>query len=74
MLLNSPESLPEVQAVTGLMIRRQLRHQISSMALQLPWEKLPRLEDIVYELWRYSARLEMLGDHGMLLYRAPFNL
>lgn len=45
------QELPIVRAVTGLVICRQLRHQIVVATLQLLFEKLPRLESIVYEMW-----------------------
>jgi hypothetical protein len=50
--LNVPQTLPKVHAVTGFLIRRQLRHQLFPEVLKALWEKLPRLESIVYELWR----------------------
>ncbi|KAI1359884.1 hypothetical protein F5Y08DRAFT_349266 [Xylaria arbuscula] len=42
----------QVYAVTGFVIRRQLRHEIFPEVLKALWEKLPRLESIAYELWR----------------------
>jgi hypothetical protein len=50
--LNVPQNLPEVHAVTGFLIRRQLRHELFPKVLEALLEKLPRLESIVYELWR----------------------
>jgi hypothetical protein len=50
--LNVPQTLPVVHAVTGFCIRRQLRHELFPEVLKALWEKLPRLESIVYELWR----------------------
>ncbi|KAK2805732.1 hypothetical protein FQN51_009235 [Onygenales sp. PD_10] len=50
-----PKNLPEVHAVTGLVIRRQLRRQILA-ALGLLCGRLPRLESIVYEPWRVWQR------------------
>ena len=50
--LSLPRDLPEVHAVTGFVIRRQLRHELFPEVLKALWEKLPRLESIVYELWR----------------------
>ena len=49
--LNVPQSLPEVHAVTGFLIRQQLRHELFPEVLKALWEKLPRLESGVYELW-----------------------
>lgn len=46
-----PLALPVVYAVTGFYIRRQLRHEMRPEVLGGLWEKLPRLESIVYELW-----------------------
>ncbi|KAL2817456.1 hypothetical protein BDW59DRAFT_133289 [Aspergillus cavernicola] len=54
--LGLPKDLPEVQAVTGLLIHRQLRRQIYPAILRQLWEKLPRLESIVYEPWRVWRR------------------
>ncbi|KAJ4987981.1 hypothetical protein SVAN01_06556 [Stagonosporopsis vannaccii] len=50
--LNVPQTLPVVQAVTSFCIRRQLRHELFPEVLKALWEKLPRLESIIYELWR----------------------
>lgn len=47
-----PQTLPVVHAVTSFCIRRQLRHELFPEVLKALWEKLPRLENIVYELWR----------------------
>lgn len=67
-----PNNIPMVHAVTGLVIRRQLRRQFVPAALRLLWERLPRLESIVYEPWRI-CRLpwKISRDEGMLLYRPP---
>lgn len=68
--LSLPKKLPEVHAVTGLVIRRQIRRQISPAALRLLWERLPRLESIVYEPWHAWWRSwKIMRDKGMLLYR-----
>ncbi|KAJ8128775.1 hypothetical protein O1611_g4855 [Lasiodiplodia mahajangana] len=50
--LTPPKHLLEVYAVTGFVIRRELRHEIFLEVLKALWEKLPRLESIAYELWR----------------------
>ncbi|KLJ06024.1 hypothetical protein EMPG_10549 [Blastomyces silverae] len=47
-----PKNLPEVHAVTGLVIRREVRRQIYPPTLRLLCERLPRLGSIVYEPWR----------------------
>ncbi|PLB43694.1 hypothetical protein P170DRAFT_60540 [Aspergillus steynii IBT 23096] len=44
-----PEDLPTVQAVTGLVVRQQIRHLGDCARLTLLREKLPRLESIVLE-------------------------
>lgn len=69
--LNLPKNLPQVHAVTGFVIRRQLRRQISSAALRFLWERLPRLESIVYEPWRVcrGRPWKIMCDKGMLFYR-----
>jgi hypothetical protein len=56
--LNLPGELPEVRAVTGFVLRRQLRRLIMPEALYFLWASLPRLESILYEpwnLWRTST-------------------
>ncbi|KAL7787129.1 hypothetical protein V8C37DRAFT_390738 [Trichoderma ceciliae] len=58
--LSLPENLHEVHAVTGLVMRRQLRRQISLAALRFLLQRLPRLESIVYEpsrIWRRSRMI-----------------
>lgn len=47
-----PRNLPTVHAVTHFCIRRQVRRQIFPHVLQALWDKLPRLESIVHEVWR----------------------
>jgi hypothetical protein len=70
-----PRNLPEAHAVTGLVIRRQLRRQIFPAALRLLWDRLPRLESIVYEPWRVWRRsLKIMYDKGMLLHRTLVEL
>lgn len=47
--LSLPESIPEVHAVTRLVIRRECRRQIIPAVLRLLLQKLPRLQNMVYE-------------------------
>ncbi|OJD13110.1 hypothetical protein AJ78_06392 [Emergomyces pasteurianus Ep9510] len=62
----TPKDLPEVHAVTGLMIRRQLRRQIFLPTLQLLCQRLPRLESIVYEPWRvWDSGDKMVEDREL---------
>lgn len=64
--------LPTVPVVTGLVIRRQFRRQISSTALEQFWERLPRLENVVWEPYRTEeASWKIALDLCMLLYRLP---
>lgn len=49
--LKVPQTLPVIHAVTCFCIRRQLRHEMHPEVLEGLWEKLPRLESIVYERW-----------------------
>ncbi len=58
---NVPQNLPVVHAVTGFCIRRQLRHKLYPHVLEDLWEKLPRLESIVYELWRVERDHDQIG-------------
>lgn len=68
--LSLPKDIPEVHTVTGFVIHRKLRRQIAPAALRLLLERLPRLENIVYEPWRVWRRSwKILRDEGMLLYR-----
>ncbi|KAH7410464.1 hypothetical protein DE146DRAFT_645017 [Phaeosphaeria sp. MPI-PUGE-AT-0046c] len=50
--LNVPQNIPIVHAVTSFCIHRQLRHELFPEVLKALLDKLPRLESIVYELWR----------------------
>jgi hypothetical protein len=61
--------LQQVHSVTGLVIRRQLRRQISPHCLKALLKNLPQLESLVYEPWRVW-RLEERGKWypGMLPY------
>ncbi|OAQ73162.2 hypothetical protein VFPPC_00951 [Pochonia chlamydosporia 170] len=54
--LHNVHLIPRVPAVTKLVIRRQFRRQISPLALQTLWQRLPSLESIVYEPWRPGHR------------------
>ena len=47
-----PKDLPEVRAVTKLMIRRQVPRLIPPVVLEPLCMKLPKLESMVYEPWR----------------------
>lgn len=62
--------LPQVEAVTKFVLRRQCRRQWDPSTLKHLWEKLPRLEHIVYEPWQAwdetSQRAKF--DRGMLSY------
>ncbi|KAK3307429.1 uncharacterized protein B0T15DRAFT_484552 [Chaetomium strumarium] len=46
-----PRDLSAAHAVTGLVIRRQLRRQIAPEPLGFISERLPRLETLLYEPW-----------------------
>jgi hypothetical protein len=59
--LNVPQPLPVVHAVTSFCIRRQPRHELISEVLKSLWKKLPRLESIVYELWRVRRPLYQIN-------------
>lgn len=50
--LEFQNQLPQVSAVTSLIIRRQLRHSLHHETLQLLLAKLCRLEHVVYEPWQ----------------------
>ncbi|UPL01585.1 hypothetical protein LCI18_012519 [Fusarium solani-melongenae] len=77
--LSLPESIPEVHAVTRLVIRRECRRQIIPPVLRLLLQKLPRLQTMVYEPWRACRRTWKIAcDKGMLRYqlfdRRPIHL
>jgi hypothetical protein len=51
------EELPQVNAVTCFIIRRQLRRRLHPITLQLILDKLCRLEHMIYEPWRPWERV-----------------
>lgn len=58
--------LPRVNAVTCLVMRRQLRRCLSPMGLAMLLSSLNRLEHISYEPWApYDARDREFHDRGM---------
>lgn len=59
-----PRNIPVVHAVTSFCIRRQFRHQLFPEVLKALWEKLPRLESIVYELWRVRRNYQVACPYG----------
>lgn len=65
LLFTLPGSFPLVPAVTGLVIRRQMRRRIPPELLGRVLSKLPRLESIKHEGWRdviplgYDASADM---------------
>ncbi|KAK2589922.1 hypothetical protein QQS21_012402 [Conoideocrella luteorostrata] len=68
--LSLPESIPEVHAVTRLVIRRECRRQIIPPVLRLLLQKLPRLQSMVYEPWRACrSTWKIACDKGMLRYQ-----
>ncbi|KAK8018943.1 hypothetical protein PG991_008133 [Apiospora marii] len=58
-----PGDLPAVPAITGLVIRRGFRRQITPAALRLLFAKLPRLEKLVYEPWRVHYEPSLIAAH-----------
>ncbi|KAH8711816.1 hypothetical protein GQ44DRAFT_661502 [Phaeosphaeriaceae sp. PMI808] len=65
-----PQTLPVVYAITDFCIRRQLRRRLCSSVLKALWEKLPRLESIVYELWltpRFDYQRQCISKLAVLL-------
>lgn len=57
--------LPTVKAVTQFVIRRQLRRRILSFSLAELLEKLPCLENVVYEPWLSKERYMELDNQCM---------
>lgn len=71
--LSLPGNLPEVQAVTGLMIRQQLRQQMPTATIEMLWERLPRLESIIYDPWRVLGRTwKTMCDERMFLNQSSY--
>jgi hypothetical protein len=65
-----PESIQKVHAVTRLVIPRECRRQIIPSVLRLLLQKLPRLQTMAYEPWRFGLRSwKMLCDNGMLMFQ-----
>lgn len=52
------EGLPEVTAITGLLLRRQTRRRWEPRSLLELIRLLPRLQDIYYEPWREWTRID----------------
>lgn len=63
-----PGNLPEVHAITGLVIRRQLRRQISPETLRILFKRLPKLESVVYEPWHDPLHKPTILE-GMLVHQ-----
>ncbi|ROT36879.1 hypothetical protein SODALDRAFT_281540 [Sodiomyces alkalinus F11] len=55
--IDLPSSLPEVEVVTGFILRRELRRQILPQALEILLKRLPQLQSVVYEPWRVASRI-----------------
>lgn len=65
-----PESIPEVHAVTRLVIRRECRRQIIPSVLGVLLQKLPRLQTMAHEPWRFCRRSWKIAcDNGMLKFQ-----
>jgi hypothetical protein len=68
--LRFPAELPQVDVVTRLAIRRQLRRRFQPIDLQLVLGKLGHLEHMVYNPWRVWRNLyAQLVDRGAYLTR-----
>ena len=61
LFLGCLKDFPKVHAVTGLVILRQLRRQVTPDLLQPLLERLPRLESIVFEPWRICKPTWKMG-------------
>lgn len=61
------QELPEVTAVTGLLLRRQTRRRWEPRTVEELLKRLPRLQEIYYEPWRESSGIEQrLTDESKL--------
>lgn len=59
------ENVPEVCAVTTFVVRRQCRRRFTTSSLQLLFERLPRLEHVVYEPWQaWDSLSQLVYDNG----------
>ncbi|GAB0133847.1 hypothetical protein EsDP_00002241 [Epichloe bromicola] len=71
-------SLPKVHAVTKFVIKRQMRKRLGKATLSLLWNRLPRLEEVIYEPWRvWHANIQELYDleyESLLRYYLPRDL
>jgi hypothetical protein len=63
------DNMPEVTAVTSLLLRRQTRRRWEPWSLARLIQLLPRLDEIHYEPWREWSRIEqeMTDESKMLL-------
>ncbi|KAF2186584.1 hypothetical protein K469DRAFT_686971 [Zopfia rhizophila CBS 207.26] len=52
------QGLPEITAVTGLLLRRQTHRRWEPRTLKELFKLLPRLQEIYYEPWREWSRLD----------------
>lgn len=52
------QDLPEVPAITGVLLRRQTRRRWEPKTLGNLFKLLPRLQEIYYESWREWSRLD----------------
>lgn len=64
------EELPQVDAVTCFIIRRQLRRSLHPQTLRLILDKLCRLEHMIYQPWRawYRWERETIDQGKCLIY------
>lgn len=59
------QQLPLVPAVTGVLLRQQTRRIWKPTALALMFARLPRLQEICYQPWRWwSNQLQSRSDQG----------
>lgn len=65
------QELPEVTAVTGLLLRRQTRRRWEPGSLELLFTLLPRLKEIYYEPWREWGRLDQRWTDESKSSRSP---
>ncbi|KAF5988981.1 hypothetical protein FBULB1_1223 [Fusarium bulbicola] len=68
------ESLPLVNAVTKIVLRRQCRQQFRPEILRHIWSRLPNLEEICYEPWQSHMSVEQQhSDMGFVktIYNIP---
>ncbi len=68
------QDLPEVPAVTGLLLRRQTRRRWEPRTLGNLFDRLPRLQELYYESWREWGRLDQRWTDKSIFENLPLRM